>query len=183
MNIRTRAFLTPAILTLSAGILTGCGTAATHPQAYTAWQPVTNASVVADLSPTKDEKGNPIPFKGRTIEWGDGTRVVYLSPDGRRIDWTGKQVIPEGQKEPVWETVSRKENRWLISKDGQYCTETLVPPAKGELDADGKPAVAKLVRRCEIARAISRLNKTRFLNHYGGLWFEATNSEGNTRNL
>ena len=183
MNNRARQFLTPAVLTLSAGILVGCGTAATHPEAYVAWKPQTNASVVAQLSPTKDKDGKEVAFKGRTIEWANGTRVVYLAPNGRRVDWTGKQVIPKGKKEPVWETVSKKENRWLISKDGQYCQETTIPPKKGAVDANGQPAKATIERKCGVSRSITRLNKIRFLNHYGGLAGEATMSEGNTRNL
>ena len=183
MNIRARQFLTPTILTLSAGILAGCGTAATHPEAYTAWKPHTNATVVASLSEKKDADGKPVPFKGRTVEWANGARVVYLAPNGKRVNWTGKQVIPKGKKEPVWETVSRTENRWLISKDGQYCTDTVVQPEKGALDADGKPAKAKVQRKCSVPRAESRLNQIRFLNHYGGQQFVATTTEGNTRNL
>jgi hypothetical protein len=183
MNIRARQFLTPTFLALGAGILSGRGTPATHPEAYTAWKPLTNATVVASLSDKKDSGGKVTPFKERTVEWGNGTRVIYLAPNGRRVNWTGKQVIPKGKKEPVWETVARTENRWLISNDGKYCTDTVVPPAKGALDADGKPATAKVQRSCSIARAESRLNKTRFLNHYGGLRFEATTSGGNTRNL
>ena len=95
------------------------------------------------------------------MEWANGSRVVYLAPDGTRVDWTGKQVIPKGKKEPVWETVSRTKNRWLISKDGKYCTDTVVQSEKGALDADGKPAKAKVERNCSVSRAESHLNQIR----------------------
>ena len=78
MNIRARQFLMPTILSASAAILVGCGTAATHPEAYTSWKPVTNASTVAALSPKKDTEGKEVLFKGRTLEWRNGERVVYL---------------------------------------------------------------------------------------------------------
>ena len=63
MNNCAKQFLAPTILTLSAGILAGCDTAATHPEAYTAWKPHTNATVIAALSENKTLMANLYPSK------------------------------------------------------------------------------------------------------------------------